>query len=147
MSLAGQPGAPPASLGLWQPPCPALAGALGNAFDPVAEPYPVALRGVILSAVGDLGFAVVQDAPDDRNAGHLLSAADQVLRLLKGHYSAGCEDPGTGQGALPSVVSQHAPSFLAPPSLQESACHASPRSRKGMENSSGKGCGAGTLSS
>ena len=49
----------------------------------MAEPYPVALCGVILCAVGDLGLAVVQDAPDDGNAGHLLSAADRVLRLLK----------------------------------------------------------------
>ena len=83
MSLGGWPGAPPASQRLRQLPCPALAGPLGDAFDLMAEPYPVALCGVILCAVGDLGLAVVQDAPDDGNAGHLLSAADQVLRLLK----------------------------------------------------------------
>jgi hypothetical protein len=57
----------------------------------MTNPYPIALGCVVLSAVGDLGFAIVQDAPDNRNAGHLLPVADQVLRLLKGHHPAGCK--------------------------------------------------------
>lgn len=69
-------------------------GRLGRAFNPAVEPYPPALGRVVLCAVGDLGLAVVQDAPDDRNAGHLLPATDQVLGLLKGHYAAGCRGPG-----------------------------------------------------
>lgn len=60
--------------------------------------YPVALGRVVLRAVGDLGLAIVQDAPDDRNAGHLIPAADRVLGLLKRHDPAGCKDPGGSQG-------------------------------------------------
>lgn len=64
----------------------------------LGSPYPVGLCGDVLRAVRDLRLAAVQDAPDDRNAGHLLPATDQVLRLLKGHYPAGCRGPGQRSG-------------------------------------------------
>lgn len=73
------------------PPCP----------QPQGGAYPVALCRVVLCAVGDLGLAVVQDAPDDGNAGHLLPGTDQVLRLLKGHYPVGCKGPGRVRGSKP----------------------------------------------
>lgn len=63
---------------------------------------------IILCAVGDLGLAIIQDVPDDRDAGHLVSTTHQVFRLLKGHYPASCKEPGcwsTGPGLT---------SFLAP---------------------------------
>lgn len=40
---------------------------------PLTEPYPVSMCCIILCAVGDLGLAVVQDVPDDRDARHLVS--------------------------------------------------------------------------
>lgn len=40
---------------------------------PLTEPYPVSMCCIILCAIGDLGLAVVQDVPDDRDAGHLVS--------------------------------------------------------------------------
>lgn len=107
VSLGGQPGAPQASSG-WQLPCPAPIRPLGCALNPTAESYPVAQCCVVLRAVGDLGLAIVQDAPDDRNAGHLLPTADRVLRLLKGHNPTGykerglrSESPGLSPSQLP----------------------------------------------
>ena len=109
-----------------QLPRPAPTGPLGRALDLVVETHLVALRCVVLRAVGDLGLAVVQDTPDDGDAGHVLPAADQVLGLLKGHDPAGCKEPGTGQGSWPqSLLSPRPPSGPARPTLQESACHPS----------------------
>lgn len=62
--------------------------------------YPVALCCIVLCAVGDLGFAVIQDVPDDRDADHLLSTAHGVLRLLKGHNPAGCKERWGWSGGL-----------------------------------------------
>lgn len=86
------------SQGLRQLPCPSPAGSLGCALDPVVETHPAAMCCVVLCAVGDLGPAVVQDTPDDGDAGHVLPAADKVLGLLKGHDPAGCKGAGAGQG-------------------------------------------------
>lgn len=77
-------------------------------LSPLTEPYPVPVCCVILCAVGDLGLAIIQDVPDDREAGHLLSTAHRVLRLLKGHYPAGCKEAGYWSGG-PGLNS-----FLAP---------------------------------
>lgn len=148
MSLGGQPAAPPASR-LRQPPCPARTGPLGCALDSVMQTHPVALRCVVLRAVGDLGLAVVQDTPDDGDAGHVLPAANQVLGLLKGHDPAGCKEPGTGQGPWPqSLLSPRPPSGPARPRLQEFACHPSlGKGRgRGWKSLPGKVDKAGTVS-
>lgn len=67
---------------------------------PLTEPYPVAMGCVILCAVGDLGFAIIQDVPDDRDADHLLSTAHGVLELFKGYNPTGCKEPRYRSGAL-----------------------------------------------
>lgn len=134
---------------LRQPPCPARTGPSGCAPDPVVQTHPVALRCVVLRAVGDLGLAVVQDTPDDGDAGHMLPAADQVLGLLKGHDPAGCKEPGTGRGSWPqSLLSPRPPSGPARPRLQESACHPSLGKGRGWgwKSLAGKVDKAGTVS-
>lgn len=116
VSLGGRPGAPPASRdsgGCLVP----LPPGPGITCDPGVEPYPVGLCGDVLRAVRDLRLAAVQDAPDDRNAGHLLPATDQVLRLLKGHYPAGCRGPGQRSGG-PGLGPFSTPT-LPPPSLAQ----------------------------
>ena len=58
----------------------------------VTEPYPVSVCCIILCAIGDLGLAIVQDVPDDRDAGHLVSTTHRVFRLLEGHYPTSCKE-------------------------------------------------------
>lgn len=96
-------------------------GPLDCAASPMLEPHPVALRRVVVGAVGDLRLATVQDAPDDGNAGHLFPATDQVLRLLEGHDPAGCRERGQWSGG-PSLSPFSTPALPPAQPSPEARC-------------------------